>query len=146
MSRLVLVIITFSLFLFGCRKKDQPTQELRNHPVPSVPVSITLYPNDPLNFSLQGIGGWKYISGGINGIIIYRKSEQQFIALERTSSYYPNNSAAKAIVQPDNFTCKDSISGSSWQIIDGTIVTGPAEWPLRPYATNYDGNVLRITN
>jgi hypothetical protein len=146
MTRLVLLIITFSFLWGACGKKNQPAQQIKDHPVPSVPVSITLYPNDPLNFSLQGIGGWKYIAGGINGIIVYRKSQQEFIALERTSTYYPDNAAAKVKVQNDNFTCKDTISGSAWQIIDGTVINGPAEWALRPYATNYDGNALRITN
>jgi len=146
MKRALLVIITISCILISCGKKNQPAQEIRNHPVPYVPVSIVMYPNDPLNFSLQSIGGWKYIGGGINGIIVYRKSQQEFIALERTSSYYPDNGAAKAKVLPDNFTCKDTISGSSWQIVDGAVMTGPAEWALRPYGTSYDGNVLRITN
>lgn len=145
MRRVVLVIITFSLLLFSCKKKQQ-AQQINNHPVPSVPVDITLYPNDPLNFTLQGIGGWKYLFGGVNGIIVYRKSEQEFIALERSSAFYPSNPAALAIVQPDNFTCKDTVSGSKWQIIDGTIIQGPAEWPLRGYSTNYDGTVLRIRN
>ena len=130
----------------SCHKKSQHTQAVRNSPVPSVSVNIAIYPNDPLNFTLQGIGGWKYVSGGINGIIVYRKSQQEFIALERTSSYYPDNASAKVKVQADNFTCKDTISGSKWQIIDGTVRNGPAEWPLRTYATNYDGNILRISN
>lgn len=87
-----------------------------------------------------------YLNGGINGIILYRKSEQEFIALERTSTVYTDNPAAKAIVQNDNFTCKDTISGSKWQIFDGAVVQGPAEWPLRQYGTSYDGNVLRVRN
>jgi hypothetical protein len=99
-----------------------------------------------LYFSLQSIGGWKYISGGINGIIVYRKSQQEFIALERTSSYFPDNAGAKVKVLTDNFTCRDTVSGSEWQIIDGTVTKGPAEWPLRAYGTNYDGNILRIRN
>jgi hypothetical protein len=114
--------------------------------VPSVPVNISMYPNDPLNFPLQGIGGWQYISGGINGIIIYRKSQQEFVAIERTSAHLPNNPAAKVFVQSDNFSCKDTVSGSKWQVFDGVLINGPAEWPLRLYATNFDGNLLRIFN
>jgi hypothetical protein len=145
MRKALLLIITI-FTLAACHKKKQPTQQAANNPVPSIPVSITLYPNDPLNFKIQAIGGWMYYSGGINGIIIYRKSEQEFIALERTSSYLPNNAAAKVKVQPDNFTCKDTISGSKWQIIDGTVVNGPATWSLRLYGTTFDGNVLKIVN
>ena len=147
MSRFLLVIITFFFFVqISCRKKNQQTQASQNNPVPSVPVSITLYPNDPLNFTIQSIGGWKYLSGGINGIIVYRKSQQEFVAIERSSTYYPNNASAKVKVQPDNFSCKDTISGSKWQIIDGAVINGPAEWPLRLYATSFDGNALKIVN
>jgi hypothetical protein len=145
MRKALLLIITIFM-LGGCHKKNQQSQPAANNPVPSTPVSITLYPNDPLNFKIQAIGGWMYYSGGINGIIIYRKSEQEFIALERTSSYLPDNANAKVKVQNDNFTCKDSISGSKWQIIDGTVIAGPATWGLRLYGTTFDGNVLKIRN
>jgi len=140
------VFITFVISFGACNKKKQNTQEIKNHPVPSVPVTVVLYPGDPLNFTLQGIGGWKYVDGGINGIVVYRKSQQEFVAIERSSSYYPSNAAAKVKVQNDNFTLKDTISGSSWQIIDGALIQGPAEWQLRTYGTSYDGNILRITN
>lgn len=147
MKILLSLIITISLTgIMGCRKKTSASQNQANHPVPYVPVDITIYPNDPLNFKIQGIGGWQYFSGGINGIVVYRKSAQEFVAIERTSSYLPDNAAAKVKVQSDNFTLRDTISNSKWQIIDGTVTNGPATWGLRLYATNYDGNSLRIRN
>ncbi|MCW3075994.1 MAG: hypothetical protein JWO32_603 [Bacteroidetes bacterium] len=146
MKPLLSLIITFSFLLMCCHKKQNGSQNQANNPVPNVPVDITIYPNDPLNFKIQGIGGWQYFNGGINGIVVYRKSQQEFVAIERTSSYYPDNAAAKAKVQSDSFTLRDTVSNSKWQIIDGTVTNGPAEWPLRVYSTNYDGNVLRIRN
>jgi hypothetical protein len=143
-----LVIITSLTINVGCKKKTQnQSQNINNNPVPNVPVNVTLYPNDPFNFKIQAVGGWMYYNNvGINGIIIYRKSIQEFVAIERTSSQLPNDVNAKVKVQSDNFTLKDSISNSKWQIIDGTITEGPATWPLRLYGTSYDGNVLRIVN
>jgi hypothetical protein len=146
MNRGLLIIITIFLVSFACNKKKNAPQNTAEHPVPYVAVDLTVYPNDPLNFSIQAIGGWKYINGGLNGIIVYRKSQQEFVALERTSAYLPDNAGAKVKVLSDNFTCRDTVSGSEWQIIDGTVTKGPAEWPLRLYGTNYDGNVLRIKN
>jgi hypothetical protein len=133
------------MIIFGCKKKTK-TKNVAEHPVPYVPIDITVYPNDPLNFKVQAIGGWIYLNGGINGIILYRKSQQEFVALERTSSYSPNNPNARAKVMADNFTCRDTISDSRWQIFDGGVTQGPAEWALRVYGTTYDGNSVRIRN
>lgn len=139
-------IIAIGLILvlaIACKKK---TKNNADHPVPSIPVQITLYPNDPLNFKIQGIGGWMYVPGGLNGIVVYRKSDQEFIALERTSSQLPGNAKAAVQVLTDNFTLRDTISLSEWRIFDGTVTKGPAQWGLRLYGTSFDGNALRIAN
>jgi hypothetical protein len=138
-------LLLFSIVLFSCnkKKKDDPASQ---NPVPYVPLSISIYPNDPTHFSIQSIGGWKYVEGGINGILVYRKSEQEFVALERTSTFHPDRADAKVFVMKDNFILRDSVSDSRWRIFDGTVTQGPAEWPLRAYGTSYDGNLLRITN
>ena len=137
------LLIALLLLSFSCKKKAQPAAA---NPVPSIPVTITLYPNDPLNFKVQAIGGWMYINGGINGIILYRKSNEEFVAIERTSSYLPDNASAKVKVMSDNFTLRDTISDSHWRMFDGTVTKGPATSSLRLYGTTYDGNTLRILN
>jgi hypothetical protein len=134
----------FLALLISCKRNK--TQPLVNHPVPSVPVNVTIYPNDPLNFRIQAIGGWIYFNAGINGIIIYRKSNEEFIALERTSPHLPNDTAARVYVTKDNFSLLDTVSRSRWQIIDGAIIKEPTQWPLRLYGTSFNGNVLRIIN
>ncbi len=142
-SKFYIALVFFTLL--ACKKKT--TQQASNHPVASVPMQLSVYPNDPLNFKIQAIGGWIYYHQvGINGIIIYRKSQEEFIAIERTSSHLPNDTAARVYVTKDNFTLLDTISRSRWRILDGIVVKGPAEWPLRLYGTSYDGNRLRITN
>ncbi|MEI6021636.1 MAG: hypothetical protein WCR21_10950, partial [Bacteroidota bacterium] len=126
-----IVFSCFFLFLFlSCNKKSNNGLNT-GHPVPSVPVAITVYPNNVSNFKIQAIGGGMYLSGGIRGIILYRKSQEEFVAMERTSSYLPNNDDAIVKVQPNNFTLRDTVSGSEWRIIDGTITKGPTQWPLR---------------
>jgi len=135
---------TFILFfILSCNKK---TQNVSQNPVASVPVNITVFPNDPINFKVQTIGGWMYMDGGIHGIVLYRLSNEQFLAFERSSTHLPNNANAKAFVQKDNFTLRDTISGSEWRLIDGIVTKGPAEWGLRQYGTTYDGNILKIIN
>ncbi|PBQ34149.1 hypothetical protein CNR22_21015 [Sphingobacteriaceae bacterium] len=141
-KNLAIILVCFA---FSCKKKT--TQNIANHPVPSVPVTYITYPNDPLNFKIQSIGGWMYVENyGVNGIIIYRKSQEEFVAIERTSASLPNNPAARVVVQKDNFTLRDTISGSEWRIFDGSITKGPAEWALRLYGTSYNGNSLSVKN
>jgi len=137
------LLLAIVLMSASCKKK---TKNAADNPVPYVPVDITLYPNDPLNFKIQTIGGWIYAAGGINGLVIYRKSDQEFVAIERTSSQLPNNPGAKVKVLSDNFTLRDSISDSRWRIFDGSVTQGPAQWGLRLYGTTFDGNMLRIRN
>jgi hypothetical protein len=131
------------LSLMSCKKKAKQVQD---NNVPYTPVNVTIYPNDPLNFKIQTPGGWMYFNGGVSGLVVYRKTSTEFIALDRTSTFDPNTLAARIQVQSDSFTCKDTLSGSKWQIVDGAVMQGPATYPLRAYAANYDGNTLRITN
>src|SRR4051812_4702982 len=105
MKRIAFLLIFVSAV--ACKKKAVQ-QNAADNPVQSVPVSIILYPNDPTNFKIQPIGGWMYLAGGINGIVLYRKSEQEFVAVERSSTYSPDNVKAKVQVMADNFTLRDT--------------------------------------
>lgn len=129
----------------SCKKKSQQTQDN----IPYQSVNITLYPNDPLYVGKLGhIGGWAYYNGGVNGIIIYRltqNSSADFVAIERTSTYLPNNSGAAVKVQSDDFTLKDTVSGSKWQITNGGILSGPATTNLKLYTTTYDSGTDKLT-
>lgn len=139
------IVLSVLFLFFSCKKKD--TQSAVNNPVPYVPVNYTLYPDDPIYFKIQSIGGWMYIDNvGINGIIVYRKSMEEFLVIERTSSYLPDNSAARVKVMSDNFLLRDTVSDSQWKIIDAQVVKGPAAWPLRTYGSTYQNSALRITN
>jgi hypothetical protein len=138
-----LFLFFLTIIFFSCKKKSV------QDPIPFQSVNVTIYPNDPLNFKIQVVGGWMYYNGaGVNGLIIYRKTNvgaNDFIALERTSTYLPDNLFAKVKVQSDNFTLKDTISGSKWQIIDGSVLLGPASLPLKQYYTNYDSGTGALT-
>jgi hypothetical protein len=146
-SNYIILTLVLSLFIcLSCKKKKTNTQ-VPNYPIPYTPVSVTIYPNDATNFSIQAIGGWKYITGaGVQGLIVYRKTQSDFLAIERASPENPNVAASALKVQSDNFTLKDTVKNARWQIIDGAPMNGTSQWQLRLYGTSYDGNVLRITN
>ncbi len=133
--------------IVGCKKKSKTVQDN----IAYQNVNITIYPNDPLYFKLQVAGGWVYINGGVNGIIVYRKTVTNnpgdFVAIERTSTALPDDPNARVKVQADNFTLLDTISGSKWQIFDGGLISGSATQNLRQYNALFDGvNTLKITN
>lgn len=136
-SFLMLVVVLF----FGCKKKRNTVQDN----IPYQTVNFNVYPNDPLYTRLAVIGGWMYFDKGVNGIIIYRKTMQDFVAIERTSTHFPDDPNARVKVQSDNFTLKDTISNSKWQITDGSILSGPATLPLRLYSTFYDNGTGTLT-
>ncbi len=148
--KLHIFFFCISLLAFtNCKKK---AKQVTNDAIEYKTINFKVYPNDPLNFKLQVAGGWIYRTEGVNGIIIYRQtavnSTTDFVAIERTSTYLPTNANAKVYVQTDNFTLKDTVSNSKWQIVDGAVLSGPATTPLRFYATYFDAaaGVLTIQN
>ncbi len=142
----ILLITALSIGI-SCKKKAKTVQDNIAYQT----VNVTMYPNDPLNQALTVVGGWIYYRAGVNGIIIYRKAQNSaadFVAIERTSTQLPDNPDAAVKVQSDGFTLKDTISGSKWQIVDGAVIGGPAQLPLRLYSTFYDNasGALTIRN
>ncbi len=139
----ILLIALVCIAPVACKKKATRVQD---NGIPYVPINIVIYPGDPLNYKIQTAGGWQYFSGGVDGLIVYRKAPTEFVVLERASTYSPDNFDARVKVQTDAFTLRDTVSGSKWQIFDGGVMAGPATLPLRVYRNTYDGNALRITN
>jgi hypothetical protein len=146
----IIIFLVSLLSLNSCKKKNQVVDDN----IPYQTVNITIYPNNPLYNTASGhaglsqIGGWAYIDGGVNGIIVYRltqNSTQDFVAIERTSSHLPDNAGAVVKVQSDNFTLKDTVSGSKWQITDGAILSGPTTKNLRLYNTYYDSSTDKLS-
>ena len=134
--------VVFFVFLFtSCTKENNS-----NTNVPIQNVNITLYPSDPQYATNIGvIGGWVYITGGNKGIIVYRKSSNEFMAYERTCTYDPNtNSRLKVLT--DNVTIVDSLCGSKFLMLDGSIIQGPAAAALKAYSCDFNGSVLHIYN
>jgi hypothetical protein len=125
-------LIMINLLLTSCQEKEV-------YPIPNVPVSLILNLDLPAYQSLNAPGGWVYINGGSKGIIVYRNFDE-FVALDRHSTYEPESDCAIASVDAINFfVLNDSCSASQYNIVDGTVVTGPAKWGLKRYSSNWDG-------
>jgi len=131
-SFLWFTLIMINLLLTSCKEKEV-------YPIPNVPVSLILNLDLPAYQSLNAPGGWVYINGGSKGIIVYRNFDE-FVALDRHSTYEPENDCAIASVDEVNFfVLNDSCSASQYNIMDGTVVTGPAKWGLKRYSSTWDG-------
>lgn len=140
MSRIVSVAIIVCAFsLSNCREKTD------EHTVPQVAVNIdidiTLAQYNNLNF----IGGWVYLNGGYNGLLVYRATLEDMKAYDRQAPY---KVADHCQVEVDSvgIACFDPCSGSEWLMHDGQLLTGPALYPLREYNASFDGRLLTIRN
>ncbi len=133
-------LILFTCAFFSCKNK--------NDKIPTVYVDINIDLTDPQYNKLLGVGNYVYITGGVNGIIVYRKSFDEFSAFEQTCPYDPDCGTVwvveNEIVAKDTVCCNSEFS----LLIDGAVSEGPAQLPLRNYRTSYNSNtrILRITN
>ena len=138
-SFVIVSLLMFSILLPGCKKKEDE--------IDLVGVNIDVSLTDPSFADLNAVGGWVYISGGVRGIIIYRKSLDEFVSYERNCPYKPNDACAAVSVQSDNVSAKDNCCGSGFSITDGgNVIQGPASRPLKQYATSLHGNIVHIQN
>ncbi|MBT3647593.1 MAG: hypothetical protein HN542_05055 [Flavobacteriales bacterium] len=140
MNRKVLVtIIICGVSLSNCRKTAD------EHQVPQVSVNRTVAVNLAQYNDLNFIGGWVYMNGGYNGLLLYRANLEDIKAYDRQAPYEVSN-GCQVTVDTGSVTCSDTCSGSQWLMLDGQIVDGPAIYPLKEYTTTFDGTTVNITN
>lgn len=114
-------------------------------PIPYVPVNIEIDINNP-QFSTLNTNNYAYLnSEGVRGIIIYKKSRNQYIAFERNCSYTPNQACATVDVHSSGLYMIDTCCSSIFDF-NGDPIGGPAISPLLRYNTSLNGNFLRIYN
>ncbi|HRY31536.1 MAG TPA: hypothetical protein P5531_01055 [Bacteroidales bacterium] len=141
----ILILLTGVLLVQiagGC-KKDK-----KYDPVPYAYVNIFIDPNSTLYQNLNVIGGYEYlyVDPPSRGIIVYRISESEFVAFERTCPYDPAAACARVQVESSGITAIDSCCMSRYILLDGSPFSGPATLSLKQYQTYYNGNLLHIFN
>lgn len=142
MNRIAFIICVVILFCNACREDDSINR------VPNVPVDITLSLNLPQWQAINSPGGWVYVTGGSRGIIIYRLSQDDFMAMDRHCPYEPQEFDRVDVLE-NNIIAEDSLNcGSKFVLTDGSVTQGPAVFPLTTYQTTFNGtiNQLRIFN
>ncbi len=118
----------------------------RGEIIPYVKVDLYLFLYAEL--ADMGIGTTKVIRGeGVNGIVLYRSSDLEFQAYDRTCTLWPEHNAA--VVEDPGFfgvfECPEC--GSTYLLMNGGEPnSGPATYPLVEYRTAIQGDVLHIFN
>lgn len=146
MKSSITILIVFSILLTAsCRDRDEEGN-IQDR-VPNVPVNISINVLFPEYFNLQTPGGWEYLNGGSMGIIVYRLGPEEFKAYDRHCTWNVAD-RNRISVTDQGIIAADSICGSSFVIIDGTVVEDPAFVPLTEYRTTFNSatNWLTITN
>jgi len=136
---LLSICTVFALCSMSC-KKDKPGG------VPLTPVDISINVNNPSYADISVPSGWIYLSGGSQGLIVYRTSFDSFVAMDR---HCPYNSAdlCRVFVDSTQIVARDTACcHSSFLINDGSVLEGPAALSLQRYNTSFNGTTLRIYN
>ncbi len=148
-SRALAAATVFFLVLLvsGCSKDD------RNPFIPDVYINITIDPNSTFYQELNTVGGWMYLTSELpsRGIIVYRSDIMEFLAFDRTPPNDPNrccnNNICTRLLVGDFYPfAKDTCTGTSYLLLNGSIFEGEGRYPLIRYNTTYNGHLLRIFN
>ena len=136
---LVSIILIFSMS--GCRKNS-------NNQMPYVPVDIYINTSLPAYSALNGIGGSVYVTGGNDGIILYRQTYEIVVAFERRCTYNVEESCGFGVVDSSWTTVDCDCDGTKYHIFDGSVLEGPATYGLYQYRTSFnpDNNQLHVYN
>jgi hypothetical protein len=142
---------SFFLFLFilllsvGCKKDSSAAVT----GVPNVAVNFSIDLNNPQYVNLTVVGGWIYVTGGYDGIIVYRLTSGTFLAFDRGCPYdCESNTKAIVTVQSNNIFAICPICGTQYSLNSGAISNkGPGTLALKQYSTSFDGvNTVTVSN
>ena len=133
--------ILFSLFLFfiACEPKVEESG------IPDVAVDLEINLNDIDNTDLKLIGGYKYFTGGVRGIIVYHESVNTYKAYDRNCTFQPEAACAIVEVHSSGFYIEDTCCKSTFDL-NGFPTGGPALFPLKEYRVSLTGDLLFVFN
>jgi nitrite reductase/ring-hydroxylating ferredoxin subunit len=139
LSKILIILITsVTLSIIpSCDREDR---------IPYVYVNFVIYPDLPEYMSIKTPGNYLFLTGGVQGIILYCQFTDEYMAYERNcpNDPYENN----AVLDVDStglfLVCRNC--GSRFSIYDGSIVESPSKYPVLQYATYLDNSALYINN
>ena len=136
----LLLLIVFVFILPQCKKESQQNE------IPVVAVNIAIDPNSTEYISLNTVNGWEYLTGGYQGIIVFRSSTNGFMAYDRACPYDWSKSTARLAVESSGITTVCPSCNSKFLLLNGSPYSGPSAYPMKQYQTSYYGGLLYIFN
>ena len=70
-----------------------------NNGIPLVNVDKEINITLPSYSSLAVVSGWAYVSGGSKGLIVYRKTLDEFVVFDRHSPYMVDDSGSNIVIR-----------------------------------------------
>ena len=110
----IYLILLLTIVFSSCKKKNRDQ-------IPLVYVSINVYLSNPQYINLTTVSGWEYVLGGSRGILVYRKSQDEFKAFDRHCPYSPEDDCARVEVDSTNITAIDPCCGSKFSSYKGHL-------------------------
>lgn len=141
---LFILFVFFLLILPGLFTPSCDTNRGQIIPYVRVDFYLLLY----ADLADVGIGTTKMVPGeGYKGIALYRESDLEFYAYDRTCTLWPEHD--EAVVEDPSFfgvfECPEC--SSTYLLMNGAEPnSGPARYPLVEYHTSIQGDVLHIYN
>ncbi len=137
--RAVLMAVTLTLLALACNKEHL-------HPVPDVHLSFDF---NVLHYNLSNPGlshqFSREASGGYRGIIVYRMSTSEFMAYDRACPYQPHDMESLVSISPSNSVVAECpVCNSRFVLTDGSVLDGPAAFPLKVYRTSFNHSTNRL--
>ena len=137
-----------------------------NPNTPHAYINFTIYPNTIRYQELNVVSGWMYLTSEVEstsrGIIVYRLTQDDFLAYDRLPPNYPNactdSQGHTTRLVFDSLFVVDHCNNAYYNILNGEIIINEEFdmvpsfvgdeyiYPLIQYHTSYDGVQLRIYN
>ena len=114
--------------------------------VPNVYVNFYISIYDPEFIELAAPGNSISVTGGVNGVLIYRVSQDEFVAYDRTCTFSVADNCQIITDETGLFASDTICCQSKFLLLDGSVTDGPATYPLKKYRTTFDGTYLHVFN
>ncbi len=138
-KRLPFLLLPLAVLLASsCKKENQSG-------VPPVALDISININLPEYADLQVPGGWAYLTGGSQGLVVYRVSTDEFTALDRHCPVNPEN-LCRVTVDESQVVAKDTACCEATFLLQDGQPLSVSGISLRKYNTIFNGTTLRIYN